>query len=360
MGIMSLMYKEVIMEPIDLASTLSDEHCVDGAEQPQQISRNDYLQRLAEYFSLEQKIDVVIYSGNIGSPADNNFRDVLSKSKKNDKVVLWLSTYGGVPDSAYRMGRALQSQYNHITVYVDRYCKSSGTLLALASDEICMSESGEFGPLDIQLLNKEESYERNSGLDSFQALSTLAERSNEIMRAQFMDLRMGARLSTKQALDAATKVTIGLLSPIYEQLEPMRLGEVHRSMQIAYEYGNRLNKGILKPNALSHLIAQYPSHSYVIDRIEAEDRLFNVVTEPGDALIALSQILGPIVDERIANSGPLLVHLNDYLKESSDDHGCVAKGEDTVNGDAPEAEADEADAAEADVVEAEVTGADAV
>ncbi len=242
MGIMSLTYKEVIMGPIDLASTLSDEHCVDGAEQPQQISRNDYLKRLAEYFSLEQKIDVVIYSGNIGSPADNNFRDVLSKSKKNDKVVLWLSTYGGVPDSAYRMGRALQSQYNHITVYVDRYCKSSGTLLALASDEICMSESGEFGPLDIQLLNKEESYERNSGLDSFQALSTLAERSNEIMRAQFMDLRMGARLSTKQALDAATKVTIGLLSPIYEQLEPMRLGEVHRSMQIAYEYGNRLNR----------------------------------------------------------------------------------------------------------------------
>ncbi|HDX8615732.1 MULTISPECIES: SDH family Clp fold serine proteinase [Aeromonas] len=338
------------MEPIDFSITLSDKHCDDGAEQSQQISTNDYLKRLAEYFSVEQKIDLVIYSGNIGSPADNDFRNALSKSKKNEKVILWLSTYGGVPDSAYRMGRALQSHYNHITVYVDRYCKSSGTLLALAADEICMSESGEFGPLDIQLLNKEEFYERNSGLDSFQALSTLAERSNEIMRSQFMDLRMGARLSTKQALDAATKVTIGLLSPIYEQLEPMRLGEVHRSMQIAYEYGNRLNKGILKQNALSHLIAQYPSHSYVIDRIEAEDRLFSIVTEPGDALVVLSKILSPIVDERIANSAPLLVHLNDYLKESDDKHDCVATQEDAVNEDAVNEDAVNEDAVNEDAV----------
>lgn len=287
---------------------------------------------LALEIERELEADVVVYSGGIGSPADVNFRNIINQYSKNDHVILWVSTYGGIPDSAYRMGKALQNAYSRVTVFVDGYCKSSGTLLALCANEIWMTDSGEFGPLDIQLMNKEEYYERNSGLDSFQALSTLAERSNELMRTQFMDLRMGARLSTKQALEAATKVTIGLLSPIYEQLEPMRLGEVSRSMEIAFEYGKRLNKGILKHGAIEHLIAKYPSHSYVVDRSEAEDRLFNNVKEPHELLLDLTDILGQFVAERISGSEPLLLHLNQFLpaeslgdeQTSHSDHDCGA------------------------------------
>lgn len=304
---------DALLNQIEEQYTMNEDEQDWSPESGSASTTEERLSKLVQEIERELNADVIIYSGSIGSPADSAFRTEVNKLQKNDTVILWLSTYGGIPDSAFRMGRALQNKYKHVIVFVDRFCKSSGTLLALSANEIWMTESGEFGPLDIQLMSKEEYFERNSGLDSLQALSTLAERSNELMRNQFMDLRMGTRLSTKQALEAATKVTIGLLSPIYEQLEPMRLGEVQRSMQIALEYGVRLNKGNLKAGALEQLIAKYPSHSYVIDGKEAEDRLFNNVSEPHHLLLMLADLLGSFVNERMPQSEPLLLHLNAFL-----------------------------------------------
>ncbi|WP_250910091.1 SDH family Clp fold serine proteinase [Escherichia coli] len=62
-----------------------------------------------------------------------------------------VATYGGDPSAGYRIGRALQHNYEHITVLVVGPCKSAGTLMAVAAHKLVIGDMGELGPLDIQL-----------------------------------------------------------------------------------------------------------------------------------------------------------------------------------------------------------------
>lgn len=285
-----------------------------GEEQGNDHSIQEKVGMLAHLIGKQLNADFVVYSGNIGSPADIHFRKTIVNNRIHKTVILWLSTYGGIPDSAFRMAKALQNTYDRVICVVDRQCKSSGTLMTLGADEIWMTDEGELGPLDIQLLNKEEFQERNSGLDSLQALDTLSEQSASLFSNQFLNIRMGGRISTKQALDVAGDLTVGLMSKIYGQLEPLKLGEISRSMRIAFDYGQRLNKGNLKDNALQNLIAGYPSHSYVIDFNECKDRLFNSVKIIDNNFVdAAIGTLSAIVDSRVGSTTPLILHFNEYL-----------------------------------------------
>ena len=75
------------------------------------------------------KKDVFLFSGEISISSNIELIDLISKEKKSDKLLLILVTYGGSPESAYKIGKFLQSQYSDITIYVPGYCKSAGTLL---------------------------------------------------------------------------------------------------------------------------------------------------------------------------------------------------------------------------------------
>ncbi|WP_305813521.1 hypothetical protein [Photobacterium leiognathi] len=74
-------------------------------------------------------------------------------------------------------------------------------------------------------------------------------------------------------------MTESLISPISAQIDPIKLGEQKRALEIATEYARRLNElsdNLISSEALEELIAGYPSHSFVIDRKEAK-RLFKNV-----------------------------------------------------------------------------------
>ncbi|KHD08172.1 hypothetical protein PN36_01930 [Candidatus Thiomargarita nelsonii] len=134
-------------------------------------------------------------------------------------------------------------------------------------------------------MKPDELGERDSGLDLIQALSRLKEVSYELFEEFFITLWMkgGGQISTKSALEIATGATSGLLSPIYNKIEPMTFGQFYRAMEIAEAYGNRLNtRGNLKHDALHQLIYTYPSHSFVIDRSEAAQSIFQSVREPDE------------------------------------------------------------------------------
>lgn len=113
-------------------------------------------------------------------------------------------------------------------------CKSAGTILALGADKLVISERAEFGPIDVQLRKPEEVGERTSGLTPIQALGVLENHSITVFKRYFRDLRFREySFSTKMAADIATNITIGLLSPLYQQIDPIRLAEVERSLRIA-------------------------------------------------------------------------------------------------------------------------------
>jgi ClpP class serine protease len=66
-------------------------------------------------------------------------------------VDLVLHTPGGLVLAATQIARAILRRKGKVTVFVPHYAMSGGTLLALAADEIVMSEYAVLGPVDPQL-----------------------------------------------------------------------------------------------------------------------------------------------------------------------------------------------------------------
>ncbi|MEC4239164.1 SDH family Clp fold serine proteinase [Pseudomonas sp. DSV-1] len=265
--------------------------------------------------------DLFIHSGGISIGQEENLARILQATpNRPKKATLWLTTPGGDPDAAYQIARLLQKKYDHFAVFINGWCKSSGTLICLGAKELIMDDLGQLGPLDIQILNKEEFGERLSGLNPIEALKSISFQSLELLRQQFLSFRFGGGLSTKQALEVATNLTGQLMSPITAQLDIMKYGEFTRSMRIAVEYGNRLAKGCggvnLKPDAINLLTTGYPSHGFVIDRDEASETIFNTVSKPSPELIAIAEGLQGVVDSYFsgANNSVLMLDLRHALR----------------------------------------------
>ncbi|ASC69495.1 hypothetical protein XM38_004220 [Halomicronema hongdechloris C2206] len=248
------------------------------------------IQDCIQTISNQLDADLLLYSADIDEEnADILIEAIRKKAPKRENVVLILATYGGDPDAAYRITRCLKRAYSKFTLFIFGYCKSAGTLIAIGADEIVMSDLAELGPLDVQVL-KENDFRRSSGLDLQQALTILGHETFNAFEVGFLSTiyKSGGVITSKMAADIASNMAIGLLAPIAGQIDPLRLGELSRSMQVAYEYGTRLNPNIKK--SINKLVAGYPSHSFVIDREEAQE-LFRNVRKPTDAESILESVL---------------------------------------------------------------------
>ena len=171
-------------------------------------------------------------------------------------------------------------------------CKSAGTILATSATKLVMSLHAELGPIDVQLRNPSEVGERTSGLTPIQALDTLKLHSKSFFVDHFNKLRFDENLafSTKMAAEIASGLTVGLLGPLYQQVDPIRLGKVERSLKISGDYTERLTShpsaSNLNDDAVAKLLGGYPSHGFVIDTKEAKE-LFKRVDEPDSHLSEL-------------------------------------------------------------------------
>lgn len=230
------------------------------------------LEKLIQAVTAEHEADIFLYSGPIDrAQAEHFFVASEQANPRRDNVLLILTTNGGDADAAYKIARHLKRCYHTFTLAVFGMCKSAGTILALGADEIVMSgQRGELGPLDVQILREDDLMQQSSGLDVFKAISSIRNQSFYIFEDILLDLqrKSGGFITTKTASDIATSMAIGLMSPIASQLDPMRIGEIRRSMTIARDYGIRLNAD---REVLDKLIHDYPSHSFVIDFDEAKE-----------------------------------------------------------------------------------------
>lgn len=270
--------------------------------------------------------DVITYAGAISMTGYEAICGQL-KNKRGHKALLVLATPGGDPHAGFRIARALQHAYGEFSLLVPRYCKSAGTLIAIGAKQLYLDDMSELGPLDIQVKKNDELVGRNSGLDIIAALDYLRDQSMSSFHKHCTDLVAGAGLSTKAASDIAAKLTIGMLEPISGQIDPMKLAEMQRAMDIAYQYGNRLNEASrnLRAQGLELLISGYPSHGFVIDRKEAKS-IFIEVKRPENFMQLLSQALHSTMDRLTNNSTPdvkLQSYNLDFSEENNEgaDHG---------------------------------------
>ena len=162
---------------------------------------------------------------------------------------------------------------------VSSYCKSAGTLIAIAANEIAFGDLGELGPLDVQVMKHDEFGAQASGLDIIEAMEAISNHMRKSFAQNLVDIRFGTKISTRLAGDLAAQLTASIAAPLYAQIDPQRVAEMQRAMSIALNYGERLvrKSQSLKKDALQKLVSSYPTHSFVIDEDEAKD-LFNKVS----------------------------------------------------------------------------------
>lgn len=271
--------------------------------------------------------DLIAYFGPVQSPHDRELLALLESRRLRKSVILWLATFGGDADAAYRISRTLQWHYRTTVdsgtdrgtfiVFVDTMCKSAGTIIVLGSDRLILSDYAELGPIDPQIRKPDGGSERSSALTPMQSLNALQSSSFELFRYYFRQLRFNAswNLTTKTASEVAATMTIGLMGPIYSQIDPIRLGEIDRFTKVALRYGQALDNGNLKEDAVERLVAYYPSHSFVIDRREARE-LFQNVDEPDFSFRQLSRSRS-LTETHMVGDSALVMFLNSPLPEAS-------------------------------------------
>ena len=203
--------------------------------------------------------------------------------KSSEKAaMLFLTTYGGDPHAAYWLIHSLRSCFAKTRLVLAGVCKSAGTIVAVGADEIAFGDRGELGSLDVQFRQQDELYRWSSGLDIMQALQSVTEQA-EAAFCRYVERFSSMGISTLTASQMACDLAGRIFQPIAAQIDPLRIGESERAMQIAKDYGKRLGADQrLKDGGLNRLIERYPSHGTVIDMEEAKESFKNVVAMTED------------------------------------------------------------------------------
>ena len=89
---------------------------------------------------------------------------ITSKENKADTLLLMLVTYGGDAHCAFRLAATIKRHYKQLIVFVPHICKSAGTLVCLAADELVLAANGELGPIDVQIKKEDAFADRSSGI----------------------------------------------------------------------------------------------------------------------------------------------------------------------------------------------------
>lgn len=254
--------------------------------------------------------DVFVISGNIDYRlADRLIDTITTIEQRRDNAAVFLCTYGGDADAAYIVARTLQKAYSHTTLYISGFCKSAGTLIALGVNEIVMGSKGELGPLDVQLRTDDSFYfTYTSGLGSAKSIEYLQSKASDSFWDSFSRLtKVSKRSFTAQTTaNIATELVVGLLAPIAAQIDPLRLAENQRALDVAKRYGMRLTAEGLQASedSIEKLVYGYPSHRQVIDLYEAKEIFGEDRVRPVDDL------------ERIVTLEAMFYMLKDRGRES--------------------------------------------
>lgn len=237
--------------------------------------------------------DIFLYNAPIGDEGFSNLANSVAcrrpaGGRKN--CMLILVTLGGLANSAYQIARLLQVSYDKFYLFAPSVCKSAGTIVALGAHELVMDVFSELGPLDVQLLDKDEIGSRKSGLLTRSAFEALAKESFDLFSHHMLNIKIasGGLVSFKLAAELSARMTSDLMAPVFSQLNPDVIGSDYRDLAVAMEYGERLaqRSDNLHSHAIQRLISGYPSHDFIIDRDEA-NTLFRHVKEPSAELYDL-------------------------------------------------------------------------
>ncbi|OQX55065.1 MAG: hypothetical protein B5M54_03550 [Candidatus Aminicenantes bacterium 4484_214] len=181
--------------------------------------------------------------------------EVIRAIKITDKEIpidLILHTPGGLVLAAEQIALALKNHPAKVTVFIPHYAMSGGTMIALAADEIVMSENSVLGPVDPQLgeypaasvLKVLTKKDINKIDDRTLILADVSEKAIKQVR-EFVFQLVEDKMEKKKALELATILTEGRWTHDY----PITLNEAQK---LGLPVSNKM------PPEVEQLISLYP------------------------------------------------------------------------------------------------------
>jgi Serine dehydrogenase proteinase len=184
------------------------------------------------------------------------------------KIALVIDSNGGHAEDAFEIAKVLQRHCGGFIAVVPRHAKSAATLLALGADEIVMGPFGEFGPLDVQIVDPERE-ECISGLDEVQALERLHAFAMSALDQTMLTLCARTSRKVVTMLPHAIRLITQMARPLFDHIDVVRYTQMARSLKVGEEYAWRLlSRRLGKAEATRiarNLVENYPIHSFVID-----------------------------------------------------------------------------------------------
>ncbi len=188
----------------------------------------------------------------------------ISQIKKNTsrfessqkKLFLLINSPGGSPSSSYIIANILRNTFSNITVFVPDLAASGGTLLALAGNEIVMSQISKLSPIDTQISYKGE-------LVSAQSMRRALETFDD-----YFEKKLPWEVPYPRKNMA-------------EKFDPILFEEWEAELNQIYFYAKRLLRkagypaNIVNSLAFNLIFSPFP-HNFVIDRERADSLNLNV------------------------------------------------------------------------------------
>lgn len=195
------------------------------------------------------------------------------QGKHYEKLDVILQTPGGDIDSAFNIAKLLRALADNVTIIVPLYAKSAGTLVCLASDVILMTSLSELGPLDTQIREDQEgtSPTYSSALNGFKALEQVQIHTLETLDIATKLILQRSGMKMAEAIKLATEFSGNTSGTLYRQLDPKKIGEYARALEIGERYGIMIltrHMGWAEDKAtdlIRKLVKSYPNHGFVID-----------------------------------------------------------------------------------------------
>jgi hypothetical protein len=183
---------------------------------------------------------------------------VLRGLRPSDGLGVVLLSGGGDVDEAYLLARYLQRiARGRLVVYVPRYAKSAGTILALAGDELVMLPVAELGPIDPLL------YDAKTG--------------------RYVPLQ-----SILEMLDLLSGKTRDLALAVLDRIPVIELGDYKRAVEHNVELcmrvlASRMMKGDWESSRrVAERLASYKQHSAAVTIDDLEEIGLNVREARGE------------------------------------------------------------------------------
>lgn len=229
------------------------------------------------------------------------FRKAVSGVSAKEIDVIIFSP-GGDPDAAYLLGRELGRRFDEVTAFIPLYAKSGATLVCLAAHELVLSDVGELGPIDVQEHEAEPGTfaDYRSCLERFKALEALQRHAIETLDIA-VQMLLQQQMNLMDACKVAVEFTGKLMDPLYAQVQPAKVAQSARYLEIAEQYAERLlrryrpeirrEQRVILIRALGR---RYPSHSFILDLEELVEMGLSARRPTPDEARILDQMVPPL------------------------------------------------------------------